>query len=67
MSAGFPVLSFVTFFPLIGVLIIAALNPEAKRNARWIAFYTTIITFGASIFLWANFDKSSTGFQSKWV
>jgi NADH-quinone oxidoreductase subunit M len=45
------------------VLIIAALNPEAKRNARWIALYTTIITFGASIFLWANFDKSSTGFQ----
>ena len=35
MSTGFPVLSFVTFFPLIGVLIIAALNPEAKRNARW--------------------------------
>jgi NADH-quinone oxidoreductase subunit M len=63
MNAGFPLLSFVTFIPLIGVLIIAALNPEAKRNARWIALYTTIITFGASIFLWANFDKSSTGFQ----
>jgi NADH-quinone oxidoreductase subunit M len=63
MNSGFPLLSFVTFIPLIGVLIIAALNPEAKRNARWIALYTTIITFGASIFLWASFDKSSTGFQ----
>jgi NADH-quinone oxidoreductase subunit M len=45
------------------VLIIAALNPEAKRNARWIALYTTLITFGASIFLWATSTRPITGFQ----
>jgi NADH-quinone oxidoreductase subunit M len=66
MSAGgFGVLSFITFFPLAGVLIIACLNKDAVRNARWIALYTTLITFGASLYLWANFDASTAAFQFK--
>ena len=35
--SGFGVLSLVTFFPLVGALLIAAQNKEAKGNARWIA------------------------------
>ena len=34
-----PLLSLVTFLPLVGALIIAALNTDAKGNARWIALY----------------------------
>ena len=36
--------------------LIAALNKEAKGNARWIALYTTLFTFGASLYIWAHFD-----------
>jgi len=39
------------------------LNPAAKANARWIALYTTLFTLGAALYLWANFDYASPGFQ----
>ena len=60
---GFGVLSLVTFFPLVGALIIAAQNREANRNARWIALYTTLFTLGVALWLWAHFDKGNAGFQ----
>jgi NADH-quinone oxidoreductase subunit M len=60
---GFGVLSLVTFFPLVGALLIAAQNRAAKRNARWIALYTTLFTLGVSLWIWANFDKGSAAFQ----
>jgi hypothetical protein len=62
-STGFGLLSLITFFPLVGALAIAALNKEAKGNARWIALYMTLFTLGASIYLWANFDQGNPGFQ----
>jgi NADH-quinone oxidoreductase subunit M len=62
-GTGFGILSFVVFIPLVGVLLIAAQNAEAKGNVRWIALYTTLITLGASIYLWVNFDKANAGFQ----
>jgi NADH-quinone oxidoreductase subunit M len=61
--SGFGVLSLVTFFPLVGALIIAAQNKDAVRNARWIALYTTLFTFGVSLYIWAHFDKGIAGFQ----
>jgi NADH-quinone oxidoreductase subunit M len=60
---GFGVLSLVTFFPLVGALAIAAQNREAKGNARWIALYTTLFTFGVSLWIWVHFDKANAGFQ----
>jgi NADH-quinone oxidoreductase subunit M len=60
---GFGVLSLCTFFPLVGALLIAAQNREAKNNARWIALYTTLFTLGVALWIWANFDKANQGFQ----
>jgi NADH-quinone oxidoreductase subunit M len=60
---GLPVLSLVTFFPLVGALLIAAQNREASRNARWIALYTTLFTLGVALWIWAHFDKGNAGFQ----
>src|SRR5688572_20420631 len=48
MSYGWPILSTVTFLPLLGALLIFALrgNDESTyRNARYIALWTTLITF----------------------
>ena len=63
MNTGFGLLSLITFFPLAGALAIAALNPEAKGNARWIALYTTLFTLGASAYLWSQFDPGEHRFQ----
>jgi NADH-quinone oxidoreductase subunit M len=63
MNTGFGILSLVTFFPVLGALAIAAQNKEAKGNARWIALYTTLFTFGASLYVWAQFNPANAGFQ----
>jgi len=57
------ILSVVTFLPLVGALLIAAQNAEAKRNVRWIALWTTLVTFLVSLLLWWNFDTTTAGFQ----
>jgi NADH-quinone oxidoreductase subunit M len=61
--SGLGVLSLVTFFPVVGALLIAAQNKDATRNIRWIALYTTLITFGVSLYIWARFDTGVATFQ----
>ena len=57
------ILSVTTFLPLAGAILIAFLNKDAKGNARWIALWTTIITFLVSLLIWQNFDIKNPGFQ----
>ena len=60
MSYGWPILSTVTFLPLFGALLIVMLGGEdesAFRNARFIALWTTLVTFGLSLVLWRDFDQ----------
>ena len=57
------ILSVVTFLPVVGAVLIALLNKDAARNARWIALWTTLVTFIVSLAIWWNFDKTSAGFQ----
>ncbi|CAN7492831.1 NADH-quinone oxidoreductase subunit M [Mesorhizobium sp. LjNodule214] len=61
-----PILSLVTFLPLVGVLLILFINDDsenARRNIRAIALWTTSITFIVSLFIWTGFDNSQAGFQ----
>jgi NADH-quinone oxidoreductase subunit M len=62
-----PILSVVTFLPLLGALLIMVLaqgNSElAKGTSRWIAFWTTLVTFAISLVLVQRFDPSSAEFQ----
>src|SRR5437588_316956 len=63
---SWPVLSVTTFLPLLGALFIMALRGEEeaeKRNARWIALWTTLITFAISLLLVWRFDPGSPEFQ----
>ena len=53
------ILSVTTFLPLVGALLIATLNAEANGNARWIALWTTLITFFVSLLIWWNFDTTT--------
>ena len=66
MSYAWPILSTITFLPLLGALLIAALrggDESADRNARFIAQWTTLLTFALTLLLWRDFDPSSAQFQ----
>ncbi|WLB23072.1 NADH-quinone oxidoreductase subunit M [Bradyrhizobium japonicum] len=61
-----PILSVTTFLPLVGALIVYLSRGDdeaARRNARWIALWTTLITFAVSVILVMRFDPSSADFQ----
>jgi NADH-quinone oxidoreductase subunit M len=58
-----PLLSIVMFLPLVGAVIIGCLNAEAKDNARWVALWTTAVTFLVSLVVWFNFDSTTANFQ----
>ncbi len=60
-----PILSIITFLPLVGALFIAFLpaTPGGDRNARHTALYTTVFTFAISLLAVANFDASTADFQ----
>jgi NADH-quinone oxidoreductase subunit M len=62
---SWPILTVITFLPLVGALFIAFLNEDEAgvRNARWVALWTTLITFVISLILVWRFDPSSSDFQ----
>ena len=63
---GWPILSLVTFLPLLGALLIAIIRGEdenTRRNIYWTALWTTLITFLLSLFIWAGFNTAEPGFQ----
>ncbi|VAV98718.1 NADH-ubiquinone oxidoreductase chain M [hydrothermal vent metagenome] len=60
----FPILSIITFLPLLGVVFILLTKGEnADRNARNAALWVTVFTFLASLILWFSFDKTTADFQ----
>jgi NADH-quinone oxidoreductase subunit M len=64
--SSMPLLSIVTFLPLVGAaFIFLARGPEeiVARNARSVALWTTTITFLVSLLIWLNFDNSTAQFQ----
>ena len=65
--SGFPILSLVTFLPLAGALFILTIRDQdphiIARNARYVALWASGITFLLSLYLWFNFDRSTSAFQ----
>ncbi|EAS51154.1 NADH dehydrogenase I, M subunit [Aurantimonas manganoxydans SI85-9A1] len=61
-----PILSTVTFLPLVGALLILFIRDDselARRNIRNVALLTTLFTFVVSLWIWIDFDNSNAGFQ----
>ena len=54
-------LTLVTFFPLVGVLVLLFINAEKKMALRWTALITSLVTFGISIWVLAMFDAVQPG------
>jgi NADH-quinone oxidoreductase subunit M len=64
---NWPILSVVTFLPLLGALLVALLvrgnERLARGTARWIALWATLVTFAISLVMVWRFDTSSAEFQ----
>ncbi|MHC5230602.1 NADH-quinone oxidoreductase subunit M [Brucella sp. LJL56] len=61
-----PILSTVTFLPLVGALLILLIKDDSeasRRNIRNVALLTTVFVFILSLVVWAGFDNSNPGFQ----
>ena len=64
--AGFPLLSLITFLPLVGGLILMTIRGDdatVAANSRWAALWTSLIVFFISLVLWVKFDPQEGGFQ----
>ncbi len=65
--SDFPILSILTFLPLVGALIIVLwVRGDAAvvdSNSRWVALWTSVMNFVVSLLLWTNFDSTSAAFQ----
>ncbi len=63
---GWPILTTVTFLPLVGAFLILLIRDDSditRRNIRNVALLTTVFTFVLSLFIWIGFDNSVSGFQ----
>ena len=64
--SSWPILSLVTFLPLVGALFCLIVNGPKEavdRNCRSVALVTTLATFLISLLLWIRFDPTKAGFQ----
>ncbi len=56
-------LTILTFFPLVGVIVLLFLKPEWKEALRWTALVTSVLTFGLSLWVLAMFNASNPDLQ----
>lgn len=64
--SDFPILSVLTFLPLVGALLILYIRGDEQtvaRNARYTALWTSAFNFLLSLWLWFDFDPSTADFQ----
>src|SRR5689334_3429354 len=64
--SNLPLLSIVTFLPLVGAAFIFFIRGEPEvvaQNSRAVALWTSLITFILSLFVWTGFDPNQAGFQ----
>jgi NADH-quinone oxidoreductase subunit M len=63
MKFLFEPLTLLTFFPLLGVIVLLFMNSEAKTAIRWVAMVTSLLTFGISLWVLSQFNASNPDLQ----
>ena len=58
MEFGINPLVLMTFFPLVGVLVLVFLAPQQKNAMRWTALGTSLVTFVISLWVLFLFDPN---------
>ena len=63
---NFPILSSITFIPLIGaffILLTREEKNEKNRGSIYVSLFTSFVNFFLTLFLWYSFDNSTYDFQ----
>lgn len=63
---GFPILSLITYLPLLGAFLVATLSGDDEKSAckaRWIAFGFSFVVLLLGLFLWSQFNPAIAGYQ----
>jgi NADH-quinone oxidoreductase subunit M len=63
MFEGLSLTTITLFLPLVGLTILLFLKPDQKDAIKWTTLATTIVTFLASLIMWASFDNAEAGLQ----
>jgi NADH-quinone oxidoreductase subunit M len=63
--SGLPILSLITFTPLLGALLIAFLPSSQPNLIRRVALGTALVTWVLSLILFVAFTSKQVGFQFK--
>jgi NADH-quinone oxidoreductase subunit M len=58
---GLGILSWMTFLPLVGMVLILFLNKENKNVIRWTAAFFTFLQVLLAIFIYFNFNRALGG------
>ena len=56
-------LTLLTFFPLVGILILFFIPSDRKDALRWTALITSLLTFGLSLWVLGMFNASDPNLQ----
>jgi len=64
MQYLFATLTAVTFFPLLGVLVLLFIKPDQKNTLRWVALGASLITFVLSLVMLAQFNAREPGLHN---
>ena len=60
---AFPLLTLLTFVPVVGALAVVGLHPEQKRLARWFSLGVSLGALALALVLWHRFDSASGDLQ----
>ena len=62
---NFPILSLITFLPIIGAFFIFIFSSDKtqSKNSIYVSLFTSFVNLFLAIFLWYSFDKSTSEFQ----
>jgi NADH-quinone oxidoreductase subunit M len=60
---GFPLLSVITFLPLLGGVVLLCLPSGQKPAARTLGLLASLASLGLVLVVWSGFDSSAAGLQ----
>jgi len=60
---GFPILSLITFVPILGSVLVLFIPDKNEKAIKWTALVVSLIPLALSVVLWLNYDSSVPGMQ----
>ena len=60
---NFPILSIITFVPILGLILVLLVPKDKERTIKWLATGVSLVPLALSIWLWLGYDGAAGGLQ----